>query len=405
MTRPPSKPQHSSSDRVRSGKGPAILTYGYRPFFLMAGIWAVLAMAAWAAMLAGFIILPTRFDPVSWHAHEMLFGYLGTALAGFLLTAVPNWTGRLPIVGWPLAALVALWATGRIAVAASGSLSLTLVAILDLLFPVVFGAVIGREILAGKNWRNLPILALLVLLIVANVLFHVDAAQGDYAASGIGFRTGLAAAVMLVTLIGGRIVPSFTRNWLEKRKIENFPASFGVVDKFALVSTLIALIGWTVLPDHAATAILCTLAGIANLIRLSRWSGMRTGPEPLLWILHVGYLFVPFGFLSVAASMLDPRLSPSIGAQHIWMAGAVGVMPLAMMTRASLGHAGRPLKATRGVTVVYFLIIASVLLRFIAAFDAAPAWVMYVSAFSWIAGFAGFSILYWPILTKPRSYQ
>ena len=405
MTRPSTKRQDNSSDRARAWHGPAILAYGYRPFFLMAGMWAALAMAAWVAMLAGFIVLPTRFDPVSWHAHEMLFGYLGAALAGFLLTAVPNWTGRLPIVGWPLSVLVAFWATGRIAVAASGGLSPALAAILDLLFPVVLATVIGREILAGKNWRNLPVLALLVLLIVANALFHASAAQGDNAAGGFGFRTGLAVAVMLVTLIGGRIVPSFTRNWLAKHKIEDFPAPFGFVDRFALVSTLIALIGWAVLPDHVATATLCTLAGFANLIRLSRWSGMRTGPEPLLWILHVGYLLVPLGFLSVAASAWDSGLSPPIGAQHIWMAGAVGVMPLAMMTRASLGHAGRPLTATPGVNVVYFLIIASVLLRFIAAFGAAPAWVMHVSAFSWIAGFAGFCILYWPILTKPHSHQ
>jgi len=402
MTRPSTKPQDNSSDRARAWKEPAILAYGYRPFFLIAGMWAALAMAAWVAMLAGFIILPTRFDPISWHAHEMLFGYLGAAVAGFLLTAVPNWTGRLPIIGWPLAVLVAFWATGRIAVAASGGLSPALVAVLDLLFPVALAAAIGREIVAGKNWRNLPVLALLVLLIVANALFHASAAQGDYAAGGFGFRTGLAVAVMLVTLIGGRIVPSFTRNWLAKHKIGDFPASFGLVDQFALLSTLIALISWAVLPDHEATAILCTLAGFANLIRLSRWSGIRAGPEPLLWILHVGYLFVPLGFLSVAASVWDSGLSPPIGAQHIWMAGAVGVMPLAMMTRASLGHAGRPLTATRGVNVVYLLIIVSVLLRFIAAFGAAPAWVMQVSALSWIAGFAGFCILYWPILTKPH---
>ena len=397
-----SKRQGNSSDRVRAWTGPVILTYGYRPFFLMAGAWAVLAMTFWVAMLAGWAPALTRFDPVSWHAHEMLFGFLGAVLAGFLLTAVPNWTGRLPIIGWPLAGLAGLWLLGRLAVAFAGLLSPVLVGVLDLLFPTVLAATIGREILAGQNKRNLPLLALLVLFIISNALFHVSAARGGYAAGGVGFRMGLAIAVMLVTLIGGRVIPSFTRNWLVKRKESDLPAPFGVIDQATLVVTLVSLISWVALPDYSITAVLSAFAGFANLIRLSRWSPLKTRSEALLWILHVGYLFVPLGFLAIAVSVWDFGASPPIGAQHIWMVGAVGVMPLAMMTRASLGHAGRPLTAGRGVAAVYWLVLASVVMRFIGAFDAAPFWLMYVSALSWIAGFLGFCVLYWPILTKPR---
>jgi len=398
MTR--TKPKGNSSDRVRAWAGPAILTYAYMPFFLLAGAWACLVMVIWIAALMGWISLRSEFDAVSWHAHELLFGFLPAVLAGFLLTTVPNWTGRLPIIGWPLAGLAGLWVVGRITVAVSAGFSPALVAVLDLSFLVILAALLVREIFTGRNWRNLPVLALLCLLILANGLFHINAAQGGYAAGGFGFRIGLAVVVMLVSLVGGRIVPSFTRNWLVKRKIDGLPAPFGLVDRVSLLLTLIALIGWIALLDHVLLPALCGLAGIANLIRLSRWSGFKTASDPLVWILHIGYLFVPLGFLAFAVSIFDASLSPMIGAQHVWMAGVTGVMPVAVMTRASLGHAGRPLTATRPVTVIYCLIIASVGLRFAAAFDAAPEGVLHVSALCWIAGFAGFCIHYWPIMTK-----
>ena len=199
MNRSASKPKGNSSDRVRAWTGPAILSYGYRPFFLIAGVWAVLAMGLWVAMLMGLDPLNSHFEPVAWHAHEMLFGFLGAVLAGFLLTAVPNWTGRLPIIGWPLAGLVGLWFLGRIVVAVSAGVSPIVVGVLDLSFLTVLATVIGREILSGKNWRNLPLLTMLVLFIVSNALFHIELALGDYAAGGYGFRMGLAVAVMLIT--------------------------------------------------------------------------------------------------------------------------------------------------------------------------------------------------------------
>ncbi|MCP5073174.1 MAG: NnrS family protein [Rhodobacteraceae bacterium] len=402
MIRQQPKGERNSSDRVRAWAGPEILTYGYRPFFLLAGAWAALAMAFWVAMLAGRLTLWTRFDPVSWHAHEMLFGYLSAVMAGFLLTAVPNWTGRLPIVGWPLAGLVTVWLVGRIAVAFSASLSILVTATLDLAFLVVFALVIGREIMAGKNWRNLVVLAILILFIIANALFHASAARGEFAANGFGFRLGLASAVILISVVGGRIVPSFTRNWLVKQQVENRPAAIGTFDKLALLITLVSLALWAALPEHSTTAVLCAFAGCTNLIRLARWSGWHSRTEPLLWVLHVGFFFVPLGFLALAVSFWDAGLSPKIGAQHIWMAGAIGVMTLAVMTRASLGHAGRPLTATRGVTTVYLLVLASVVLRFIAALGASPEWILHLSAGAWIAGFTGFCWLYWPILTHRR---
>ncbi len=392
----------NSSNRARIWTGPAILTYGYRPFFLMAGAWAAFAMAAWIAMLEGWQVVPTRFDPVSWHAHEMLFGYLGAVMAGFLLTAVPNWTGRLPIIGWPLAVLSVIWLGGRVAIAFSNFLGPGIVACIDLAFPFVLAAAIGREILARKNWRNLPILILLALFATANGIFHADANWGQYAAAGPGFRMGLAVALTLICLIGGRIVPSFTRNWLARAATTARPAAFGNIDKFALISAVAALTFWSLSPDHVTTAVLSFIAGAANFIRLGRWSGWRAISEPLVWILHLGYFFVPLGFLAVSLASLDLIGGTKIGAQHIWMAGAIGIVTLAVMTRAGLGHSGLPLKATRPLTVVYLLVVASVALRFVAALGEVPIWIFHASAFSWIAGFSGFCFIYWPVMTKPR---
>jgi uncharacterized protein involved in response to NO len=391
----------TSAEKIRAWDGPAILSFGFRPFFLFGGIWAALAMTLWVGMLTGREILPTAFDPVSWHAHEFLFGYLGAVLAGFLLTAVPNWTGRLPMVGWPLGGLVLLWVAGRLAVAVSALLPSGVVMASDLAFPLILGAALAREIVAGRNWKNLPVLAMVLGLTLANAAFHLEAARGGYPAGGIGLRSGLGVAVMLISLIGGRIVPSFTRNWLAQRRSPVLPVPYGRADGLVLAATLVALMVWVIWPDHAATAVFCTVAGAAQLWRLSRWSGRYTRAEPLVWVLHAGYTFVPLGFLAVATAPLLPGMAAA--AQHVWMAGAVGLMTLAVMTRASLGHAGRPLHATGPIATLYLALIVAVLARFTA--DALPMlpWLLHLAAGAWIAAFAGFALIYWPILTRPKA--
>ncbi len=391
----------TTAGRMRAWDGPAILSFGFRPFFLFGGIWAALAMALWIAMLTGRLVLPTAFDPVSWHAHEMLFGYLGAVMAGFLLTAVPNWTGRLPIVGWPLAGLVSLWMLGRIAIAVSAHLPAILAALADLAFPLALIGFLAREIVAGKNWRNLPVLALLAGWAIANAAFHLQAARGGFPAGGAGLRLGLAAAVMLIALIGGRIVPSFTRNWLAQQAHPARPKPHGRADLGVLALTLAALLLWVLWPERPTTAAACALAGVAHLWRMSRWSGRHTGKEALVWVLHAGYAFVPLGFLAMAAGSLFPGYAAA--EQHIWMAGAIGLMTLAVMTRASLGHAGRPLRANRAVTAIYLAVILSVAARFAAGLLPGQAWLLHLAATAWIAGFGGFAVVYWPILTQPKA--
>ncbi|WP_116599077.1 NnrS family protein [Primorskyibacter marinus] len=387
--------------RMRRWTGPAILSYGFRPFFLGASVWAVCAMVLWVFMLSGRLNLPTRFDPVSWHAHEFLFGTLGAIIAGFLLTAVPNWTGRLPVTGWRLGVLALVWLAGRVAVAVSGFLPLSFAAVVDLAFPSLLGAVILREIIAGRNWRNLAVLAVLSIFVLADALFFLDVTNGRVAAQGIGLRLGTAAIVMFIALIGGRIIPSFTRNWLVKANDAARPAPpMQRFDRIALVLTAGTLVMWTLWPVAKPTGIALLGIGFLHALRLARWQGLRTVSEPLLLVLHAGYGFVPLGAVAIGCATLWPGSIASDAAQHLWMAGAAGLMTLAVMTRATLGHTGQTLTAGRGTVALYGLMGLSVLARV-----GASIWpdlpFLTSAAVLWICAYGGFAVLYGPSLLRP----
>lgn len=391
----------TSAQRIRDWDGPAILGYGYRPFFLFATLWAALAMALWIAMLSGGEPLPITLDPVSWHAHGLIFGYTWAVIAGFLMTAVPNWTGRFPIVGWPLALLFGLWLLARVAMSVSALLPGWAVVAADLAFPLALTGAIAREILAGKNWRNLKVLLILGVMLAANAGFHWQASQGDYAAGSLSARVALAAVVALIALIGGRIVPSFTRNWLAARKSATLPAPVGRGDHAVTGIGVAALAVWALWPGAVLTGVMCLVAAIATLWRLARWQGLRCLREPLVWVLHLAYLFIPMGFVAVGLAALG--IGAESAAKHLWMAGAVGLMTLAVMTRASLGHSGLPLTAGAGVSAIYLALLISVLARFAAGWWPGLGWLTHLAATGWIAAMAGFAVLYWPILTRPKS--
>ena len=389
----------------RAWDGPAILSYGFRPFFLVGAVWAVLSMALWLAMLSGGLDLPTAFDPITWHAHEAMFGFLGAIYAGFLLTAVPSWTGRPPLTGWALLALAALWLLGRAAVMVSAALPPLLVAGVNLAFVAALAGVIGRDILAAENWRNLKVLGLLLVFVAGAALFHWEAWAFGYAASGIGLRLALAATLLLIALIGGRVVPAFTRNWMTQRGMTGrLPAEFGLIDRVAFGFSVAALAGWVVAPYWAATGAALLAAGLVQMVRWGRWSVLGTLGEPLIWVLHVGYVFVPLGMLGMGAAILMPGPLTPMDAQHLWMAGAVGVMTLAFMTRAALGHTGRKLTVGAGTAAVYGLVIAAVLARLAANLMPGMAEPLHLlSGGLWCAGFTLYIGLYTPILIGPRA--
>ncbi len=392
----------TTAARMRAWTGPAILTFGFRPFFFGAAVWAALAMALWVPMLSGRIVVPTAFDPVSWHAHEVLFGYLGAVIAGFLLTAVPNWTGRLPIVGWRLGGLAALWLAGRGAVAVSADLPAGLVALVDLAFPVVFGALILREIVAGRNWRNLVVLALLAAFTLGNALFHLEAAMGGYPAQGLGLRLALGAGIGMIALIGGRIIPSFTRNWLVRQGPGPLPAPpMQRFDKLSLLVLAAALALWVAAPLQGATGAALIGAGVLHLARLARWAGHRTLAEPLVTVLHVAYAFLPLGALALGAEILWPGHLGMAGAQHLWMAGAIGLMTLAVMTRATLGHTGQTLHADAATVAIYLALVVAVLTRVAAGIWPMQAPILQAaSGLAWVAAFGGYAVVYGALLLR-----
>jgi uncharacterized protein involved in response to NO len=390
----------TTAEQMRDWTGPVILTYGFRPYFFGAAVWVAIAMVLWVPMLSGRLALPTAFDAVSWHAHEFLYGYLGAVVAGFLLTAVPNWTGRLPIVGWRLGALALLWLVGRVAVSVSAGMPAALIAAVDLAFPVLFAIAIGREIVAGRSWRNLFVLGMLSVFALGNALFHWEAARGEYAAQGFGLRLSLGAAVMMIAVIGGRIVPSFTRNWLAKRGPGRLPVPpMQRFDKIALAFLLVSLIAWVLLPGSVVTGVAMLVTGLLHTIRLLRWTGYRTYREPLVLVLHVGYAFLPLGALAMGAETLAPGPLSMAAAQHLWMGGAIGLMTLAVMTRATLGHTGQALSAGAGTVAIYSALVLAVLARVAAGAWPGEAAILHsVSGLAWVAAFAGFAVLFGRLL-------
>ncbi len=387
--------------RARAYQGPAVLSNGFRPFFLVGALAAVVAVMAWMPQYFGEITLTTVFQPLDWHIHEALFGYVAAIATGFLLTAVPNWTGRLPLRGWPLAGLLAVWLAGRAAVAASASIGWAAAAIIDCAFLILVCAVTAREIIVGKNWRNLKVFAVVALLAGANVVFHVEAhAHGvaDY-----GKRLGLAAVIALVILVGGRVIPSFTRNYLARLGPGRLPASFDAFDKICVAAAGLALLAWVLAPTRAATGGLLIAAGLLHAARLARWAGDRAASDALVAILHVGYAFVPLGFVFSGLAALTPAMPASAGV-HAWTVGAIGGTTLAMMTRASLGHTGRALHAGKGSQAIYVAIALAALARIGAAL--APQWsfiLLHVAAFAWTGAFLGFVLAYGRALLGPRA--
>lgn len=393
----------TSAQQIRAWSGPQILGHGFRPFFLGAALYAALAMVIWIGALAGLWVIPTAFGPVEWHVHEFLWGYLSAVVAGFMLTAVPNWTGRLPIVGLPLALLWTSWLIGRIAVFFSAGLDPWLVAGLDLSFLSLLIGFLAREIVAGRNWRNLKVLVLVGLLLFSDAAFHCEMARGGSVQDSFGLRLGLASALLLIAVIGGRIIPSFTRNWLARRAPGVLPAPFGGGDKAVIAVTAAALLLWVAAPWWSVTGLAMLGAGLAHLWRLSRWAGWRCLGEPLVAILHLAYLFLPLGFIAMAGAVLAPDLVPRSAGLHTWTVGAIVMMTLAVMTRASLGHSGLPLTASRGISALYVLAAVAALARVGAGLWPEAGWLLHLAALCWVLAFLLFAALYAPVFLRGKA--
>jgi uncharacterized protein involved in response to NO len=392
--------------RYRPDVRPALLSAGFRPFFLAAALWAAAAVPLWLLAYGGALdlstALPTALPAPLWHLHAMVFGFAGAAVAGYLLTIIPNWTGRMPLQGAPLAGLLLLWAVGRIAVLISGRIGAPAAALLDLAFPVTFLLALGREIVAGRNWRNLPPLAALALLLAADLLMQLEA-LGLTETAAAGGRLGLAALLGLIALIGGRIVPSFTRSWLRQADPRApGPAPGAALDRALLAATLLALAAWVAAPDAAATALLLLAGGLAAALRLACWQGWRTWREPLLLGLHLGQAWLAAGLLLLGLASLRPVLPPT-AALHALTVGAIGTMILAVMARAALSHTGRPVTGGPDHRAMLALVTLAALLRVLAPLAGAQQMAALAAAgLAWSAAFALFLLRHAGMLARPR---
>ncbi|WP_414474514.1 NnrS family protein [Microvirga sp. M2] len=386
--------------RLRDYTGPALLSYGFRPFFLFGSLYAGLAILAWLPMFYGELELPTSFAPRDWHIHELLYGFLPAVITGFLLTAVPNWTGRMPLQGRPLLVLVLVWAAGRVAVAFSAWIGWQAAAVVDSAFLVLVAAAMGREIVKGRNWRNLKVLVAIGVLVLGNGAFHVEA--HILGAAEYGVRLGIAATMMLIMLVGGRIIPSFTRNWLARENPGRLPAPFGRFDTTLMIASGVALLAWIAAPEGWLTGAALLGAGVLQTARVARWAGDRTWRDRLVLILHVAYVFVPLGFILTGLAAL--KFLPAAAGIHAWTGGAMGLMTLAVMSRASLGHTGRALVASASTQGLYLLLFVGVLARVCAALHPGSSDVLlHVAGLSWSAAFVGFALAYWSVFTRPRA--
>jgi uncharacterized protein involved in response to NO len=381
--------------RRRDYSGPAIFSYGFRPFFLGAGIWAALAILIWIPLYMGTFTWRSALSPLDWHIHEMLYGYVPAVVAGFLLTAIPNWTGRLPVCGAPLAGLALVWLSGRIAMLMGGSIGVVTAATIDTGFLVLMLAVTLREVVAGKNWRNLRVLGLVLVLLAGNLVFHVETIR--FGAANYGVRIGIAAILLLISLVGGRIIPSFTHNWMARANPGRMPVSFRRFDGVVIALTAVTFASWIAAPTATVTGVLMIVTGLLQAARLARWAGDRTWRDRLVLVLHVAYAFVPIGFLLTGAAILHPEHAPASAGVHAWTTGAIGMMTMAVMTRASLGHTGQGLVATPLTQAIYVCLLVAAILRITAACTGSMA-LIHASGTAWILGFGGFAAVYGPLL-------
>jgi uncharacterized protein involved in response to NO len=379
-------------------QGPAFFSYGFRPFFLGAALFAGVAVPVWIMVLAGTGDSSFLYPARDWHVHEMVFGFLPAVITGFLLTAIPNWTDRPPIRGLELLLLFTLWLAGRVLIAIPW-LTPLVSAIVDVGFLIAVAGLILREIAVSKSWDRTPIVVLVSLLACANILFHVSILSGT--TTDRPERIAIAMVMMLLTLIGGRVTPRFTGEFLVESGRDERPAAFSRYDGLSIALVGFAVVSWIAQPQSLVTGWTFIAAGFVNLGRLIRWYGWVTWREPLVLILHFGYGWFALSLLVMGGSILGIGL-PNEDAVHAFTSGAVGAMTLAVMTRASLGHTGRVRHAGPMTIFIYLLVNVGAVLRVFGPMTGLSAnFVLGVAASSWSGAYLLFTLVYGPILLRP----
>lgn len=398
-----------AAERERHYAGPVLFEYGFRPFFLGAGVQAVLAMLAWVAW---FTVQDhpsaARFLSISvpvheWHAHEMIFGYGLAVVAGFFLTAVPSWTGRTPVRGALLAALFCLWLGARLFNWTSLWVTPAAAALSELAFIGLLTFLVARALLAGWSTRNFVFLPVLIMLFSAAALYHLEAMAISRYTAATGHLLAIDTLLVLLAVIGGRVIPAFTTNVLRRRGTTPLPRTADNRDALAILLVVALLSGDLVAPGTVVTGWIALAAGLAGAARMFGWRTGQVLDSPILWILHLGYAWLVLGLLLKGLALITGSVS-EIVSLHALTVGAVGCMTLGVMSRAGLGHTGRPLIVSGPIAGSYMLVSLAALLRVawpiadLPFLDAA----LQVSGLLWCLAFLIFAVEYWPVLTRPR---
>jgi len=377
-----------------------VFAIGFRPFFLLAGLAAVVLMPLWLLVHSGAWDTASPLGPMLWHGHEMLFGFATAVIAGFVLTAVPNWTGHPTAHGPSLALLCAIWILGRVCLLIGDPVPAWLALLVDVAFLPALAAAIAPALIRARNRRNFVFPALLVLLALLNLAVHLAAMGKIDVDPARALRATIGIVVVMMVVIGGRIIPSFTRNALPQSGVRSFPG----VDIASIATTALFAVATLFFDEGPVLLLLAIAAGLANLFRLIGWAGLATRRVPILWILHLGYLWIVAGFALSAVAAVGPGEFAG-AALHAFTAGAIGSLTLGMMSRVSLGHTGRQLVLNPAIVVAYLAVQCGALLRVLAAFADPAAYETWLAASGllWSFGFLLFLAVYAPILLRARA--
>jgi uncharacterized protein involved in response to NO len=391
--------QERIAERPSGGTDAAVPALGFRPFYLCAGVLATCWIPLWLAVVHGAWSGPTYLPAVVWHGHEMIYGYVLAVMAGFLLTAVRNWTGQQTPTGGPLAALVLLWLAGRAALLLGGQLPGWLIATVDVAFLPVLAIVLWVPLWRARNRRNMAFPALLLVLAAANARVHLAALGVGVVDSARALGLALDVITLIMVVVGGRVIPAFTANALPEARVRSWRA----LDRLAVLSVLL-LLGVHLLSAPAVVTVpVALLAALANGMRMMGWGTRATWGTPILWILHAGYAWIVISLMLETLSVAGiAALRPF--AVHALTVGAIGSLTLGMMTRSALGHTGRTLAATPAIVLAYACVNLAALVRSLVPIPFPHAYMsaLGVSGLLWSLAFGVFTVVFWPVLTRPR---